>query len=184
MTNIKKILLVSKNSKLINVLPCCNYEVKSVLPDEDFYDYVNNFNMVIMGYDINVLKSIRKHSDVPVIIISENNDKNMVLALNNGADDYIPTPYILPNLLARMAAILRRTTSPSLKVSDGTNKINTLTKREKDVLLLVKRGESNKSIAKKLTLSEITVKSHLSNIYKKLNVSNRTQALLSITNSD
>ena len=53
-----------------------------------------------------------------------------------------------------------------------------LTKREKDVLLLVTKGESNKSIAEKLVLSEITVKSHLNSIFKKLNVTNRTQAVL------
>ena len=49
---------------------------------------------------------------------------------------------------------------------------------EKDVLLLVTQGESNKSIAEKLVLSEVTVKSHLCNIFKKLNVTNRTQAVL------
>ena len=53
-----------------------------------------------------------------------------------------------------------------------------LTKREKDVLLLVTKGESNKSIADKLVLSEITVKSHLNSIFKKLHVTNRTQAVL------
>ena len=56
--------------------------------------------------------------------------------------------------------------------------VNSLTTREKDVLLLVTQGESNKSIADKLILSEITVKSHLNSIFKKLNVTNRTQAVL------
>ena len=51
-------------------------------------------------------------------------------------------------------------------------------KREEDVLLLVTQGESNKSIADKLVLSEVTVKSHLNSIFKKLNVTNRTQAVL------
>ena len=45
-------------------------------------------------------------------------------------------------------------------------------------LLLVTQGENNKSIADKLVLSEVTVKSHLSSIFKKLNVTNRTQLVL------
>ena len=53
-----------------------------------------------------------------------------------------------------------------------------MTRREKDVLLLVTQGANNKSIADKLVLSEVTVKSHLNSIFKKLNVTNRTQLVL------
>ena len=98
--------------------------------------------------------------------------------------DYIVKPFILPNLLARIEAVLRRV-KRSQSQQQGTNvtisqadNFNSLTKREKDVLLLVTQGESNKSIAEKLVLSEVTVKSHLCNIFKKLNVTNRTQAVL------
>ena len=53
-----------------------------------------------------------------------------------------------------------------------------LTDREKDVLLLVTRGYTNKEIAQELFLTEFTIKSHLLNVFKKLNVKNRTQATL------
>lgn len=53
-----------------------------------------------------------------------------------------------------------------------------LTQREKDVLLLIKQGYTNREIANKLYVTEFTVKSHVSNIFKKLNVKNRTRAIL------
>jgi NarL family two-component system response regulator LiaR len=51
-----------------------------------------------------------------------------------------------------------------------------LTKRELEILLLVADGSSNGQLAKKLWVTEQTVKFHLSNIYRKLDVSNRTEA--------
>jgi DNA-binding NarL/FixJ family response regulator len=51
-----------------------------------------------------------------------------------------------------------------------------LTNREREILALVSEGTGNKQIAKKLWVTEQTVKFHLSNIYRKLEVSNRTEA--------
>jgi len=53
-----------------------------------------------------------------------------------------------------------------------------LTEREVDVLRLLAQGKSNKEIALLLTIGEKTVKTHVSNILSKLNVSSRTQAAL------
>jgi DNA-binding NarL/FixJ family response regulator len=51
-----------------------------------------------------------------------------------------------------------------------------LTGREKEVLNLLSRGMLNKEIAKALYISEKTVKNHVSSIFRKLNVQDRTQA--------
>ena len=53
-----------------------------------------------------------------------------------------------------------------------------LTERETDVLRLLAQGQSNQEIARNLNISTTTVRSHVSNILMKLNVSNRTQAAL------
>ena len=55
-------------------------------------------------------------------------------------------------------------------------KISELTKREIDVLKMIASGAFNKEIALTLNISERTVKNHISNIFKKIEVSDRTQA--------
>jgi NarL family two-component system response regulator LiaR len=56
--------------------------------------------------------------------------------------------------------------------------VNPLTERELDILRLVAQGCSNKEIALKLSLSELTVRTHVSNILGKLHLASRTQAAL------
>ena len=53
-----------------------------------------------------------------------------------------------------------------------------LTEREREVLELVARGESNQAIARRLVLSEKTVRNHVSNIFTKLQVADRAQAIV------
>ena len=57
-------------------------------------------------------------------------------------------------------------------------KIHELTSREIEILQLIAQGKNNKSVAQKLMLSELTIKAHLKNIFKKLKASNRTQAII------
>ena len=57
-----------------------------------------------------------------------------------------------------------------------SRQISRLTRREMEVLKLVTLGMLNKEIAHKLEISEKTVKNHVSNIFKKIEVSDRTQA--------
>jgi DNA-binding CsgD family transcriptional regulator len=53
-----------------------------------------------------------------------------------------------------------------------------LTEREREVLALIGKGHSNKEIARLLSISEKTVKNHIANIFFKLHVYDRTQAVL------
>ena len=55
-------------------------------------------------------------------------------------------------------------------------KIESLTKRELEILIQLAGGMFNKEIANNLNISERTVKNHISNIFRKINVSDRTQA--------
>ena len=54
--------------------------------------------------------------------------------------------------------------------------IDSLTKRKLEILKLIAQGLLNKEIAAMLNISERTVKNHISNIFKKIDVSDRTQA--------
>ena len=196
MAELTKILLVDDNPKFLeDVLPFYGYEVKCAHNGVECLEILNSdelFDLVLLdimmpkmdGWE--TLKNIRKTpicKDIPVIMLTAvNEDQKMVTGLKIGADDYIVKPFVLPNLLARIEAVLRRSRTIQNKSQKSNvtinqiNQFNSLTRREKDVLLLVTQGENNKSIAEKLVVSEITVKSHLNNIFKKLNVSNRTQA--------
>src|SRR5205823_7572542 len=53
-----------------------------------------------------------------------------------------------------------------------------LTRRESDILVLLVEGHSNRTISRHLFLSEKTVKAHLAAVFRKLSVSNRTQAAM------
>lgn len=89
--------------------------------------------------------------------------KNAIISVYNG-DTYIE-PTLTPMLNASLAErdVLR-------------DKLNELTKREIEVLKMIAGGALNKEIASTLNISERTVKNHVSNIFKKINVSDRTQA--------
>jgi DNA-binding CsgD family transcriptional regulator len=54
--------------------------------------------------------------------------------------------------------------------------LDVLTTREREILRLVAEGHSNNQLARMLWVTEQTVKFHLSNVYRKLDVSNRTEA--------
>jgi DNA-binding NarL/FixJ family response regulator len=58
-----------------------------------------------------------------------------------------------------------------------------LTPRQREVLAVMMQGKSNKAICRVLNLAEPTVKNHVTAILKALNVSNRTEAVLKVTNA-
>ena len=89
--------------------------------------------------------------------------KKAITAVVNG-ENYIQ-PSLIPILNAKM--VDRDTDSA---------KIESLTKRELEVLKNLSYGMYNKEIAEKLNISERTVKNHISNIFKKIEVTDRTQA--------
>jgi DNA-binding NarL/FixJ family response regulator len=77
--------------------------------------------------------------------------------------------------LARVQAVgVSPTPEPERAVEDDEGAA--LTRREREILALVAEGHSNRELAKMLWVTEQTVKFHLSNIYRKLDVSNRTEA--------
>ena len=198
MGGVASILIVDDNPKfLADALPMYGYEVSVA---EDGIEALKilkdnpNFDLILLdvmmpnmdGWD--TLKAIRKNKETeftPVIMITAvSEDQKVVSGLKIGADDYIVKPFILPNLLARIEAVLRRVNwqkesqpKPEKTLNKDVN-IDALTPKEKEVLALVAKGASNQDIADKLCVRDVTVKTHLNSIFKKLKVTNRTQAVL------
>ena len=198
MDGIASILIVDDNPKFLkDALPMYGYEITiaedgiealKILGNED-----SHFDLILLdvmmpnmnGWD--TLKAIRKNEKtqyIPVIMITAvSEEQKVVSGLKIGADDYIVKPFILPNLLARIEAVLRRSKwqAESAKKEKKINKdvnIDILTPKEKEVLSLLAKGANNQEIANALCVQDVTIKTHLNNIFKKLKVSNRTQAVL------
>ena len=198
MDGIASILIVDDNPKFLqDALPMYGYEVTVALDGLEALKILtenSSFDLILLdvmmpnmdGWD--TLKAIRKNKKterMPVIMITAvREDQKVVTGLKIGADDYIVKPFVLPNLLARIEAVLRRARwqneeQPKAAVSLNKNvNIDALTPKEKEVLALVSQGASNQEIADKLCVRDVTVKTHLNSIFKKLKVTNRTQAVL------
>lgn len=85
----------------------------------------------------------------------------------------------LPSVLAtRFFEYFQTTAKEEAKAAEGENLLASLTMRENEVLELLTEGINYKSIAGKLIISETTVKTHVNNIFQKLQVNDRTNAVL------
>lgn len=186
-----RVLIVDDNSKYLkDALPYYGYEVEVAVDGVQAMKLLRSkiFDIVLLdvmmpnmdGWEtLNAIRSSEITKHLPVIMLTAvNDDKKMVSCLKNGADDYIVKPFILPNLLARMEAILRRSSRRIEPNPERLVSITPLTTKEKEVLTLVAKGLSNGEISEKLFVREVTVKTHLNSIFKKLKVTNRTQAVL------
>ena len=197
MNGVASILVVDDNPKfLADALPMYGYDVTvandglealKILMDKTFDLILLDVMMPNMdGWDtLKAIRNNKKTQYIPVIMITAvSEDQKVVSGLKIGADDYIVKPFILPNLLARVEAVLRRSKwqqEAQPKAEKTLNKdinIDALTPKEKEVLSLVAKGASNQEIADKLFVRDVTVKTHLNSIFKKLKVTNRTQAVL------
>mgnify|MGYP001150000211 FL=1 len=158
---------------------------------------LNESNPEVLLLDINmpekngieVLKQMKEdQSKIKVLILTVHNEMNYLMkAVDIGVDGYILKDsesselkkairavrdgenYIQPSLIPALnSQLLNRDTDK--------DKITLLTNRELEVLVQVANGMFNKEIATNLNISERTVKNHISNIFKKIDVSDRTQA--------
>jgi len=126
------------------------------------------------------LSRIRKqHPSVKVVVLSVSTDESVIqTALKRGASAYIIksiSPIDLPSALRQA---MEGTVYSAIGMPDPANPARAagLTERETAILTALARGLSNEAIGKELWVAEQTVKFHLTNIYRKLGVSNRTEA--------
>jgi DNA-binding NarL/FixJ family response regulator len=106
-------------------------------------------------------------------------DERIVQAIDAGVDACISKATNLPSLGTLIREIVDRNVisalPPAMNESRG-NGHDDLTSREREILGLVADGLTNARIGRELWVTEQTVKFHLSNVYRKLGVSNRTEA--------
>jgi DNA-binding NarL/FixJ family response regulator len=128
------------------------------------------------------LDTIRaRHPGVKVAVLSENQEPDVIEAvLRRGACAFVLksiNPGDLPSVIRQ---VVNRTVFQSLDLesheNEETARASGLTKREVSILQELAGGLTNEAIAKELWITRQTVKFHVRNIYRKLGVSNRTEA--------
>lgn len=170
----------------------CLEKLKTVKPDVLLLD----INMPNKN-GLEVLQEIHKNEwDIKVLILTVHNEvEYLVKAVDIGMDGYLLKDSDFVELKRAITAVMEGENyiQPSLipilnfrlMARDvDKDKINSLTKRELEVLEQVANGMFNKEIANLLDISERTVKNHISNIFKKIEVSDRTQAAVFAIRND
>ncbi len=146
---------------------------------------------------VNGIQALRRLKDMDrntkVIMLTFYEDREYLLeTINLGANGYVlkdaeseslikairdvfgGSSYIYPTLATELVKEFnRREDRVRKRISE-----NNLTKREYEILTLLAEGLNNREIGECLFISEKTVKNHVSNIFKKINVSDRTQAAI------
>lgn len=171
--------------------------ISEAVDGEDCLDKLQVVKPDVLLLDINmpkkngleVLKSLKsKRSKLKVLVLTVHNEiEYLMKAVDIGVNGYVlkdsesaelkkaiftvaeGETYIQPSLIPALNAKM-------IETNKDAEKIKSLTKRELDVLKLLAVGIFNKEVGKRLEISERTVKNHVSNIFKKLGVTDRTQA--------
>ncbi len=138
---------------------------------------------------LEVLEELKSEkTKTKILILTVHNEiEYLIKAIDIGVDGYIlkdsesaelkkaiDTVFNGENYI--QASLIPMLNNRLLKKDIDKDKIESLTSRELEVLIQVTNGMANKEIATNLNISERTVKNHISNIFKKIEVSDRTQA--------
>lgn len=142
-----------------------------MMPEMDGYTFIQN------------IRKDPKTSWIPVIFLSAKSQiQDRIQGLNQGADVYLVKPFEPEELVAQVESSLSQA-KRMLTYSNSGNKTSgiqvpsnvELTPTETKVVSFVSQGLSNREISEKLSVSQRTIESHVSNMLNKTNLSNRTE---------
>jgi DNA-binding NarL/FixJ family response regulator len=130
-----------------------------------------------------------QYPSVPVVVVSGNDDPTVIRrCMDFGASGFIPKTLDIEEMRAAIGAVLKGGvwTPPDIDLDAGIDaetaallaRLTTLTPQQVRVLMMLSEGLLNKQIAYELSVSEATVKAHVSAILQKLGVESRTQAVI------
>lgn len=126
------------------------------------------------------------HPSVPVAVVSASEDANTIRrALTFGAAGFIPKSATLTDMAEAITAVLAGDgwappipDEPDTDVEPIEARIASLTPSQLKILIGLQQGRLNKQIAYDLGVTEATIKAHLTSVFRKLGVQNRTQAVI------
>lgn len=182
-------ILVSELKKRNHLAEQVKYfnDIKTLVRSDSSVD----FDIILLDFDsasysgwevLSYLRSTDKTKHIPVIVLTEMDDETTeVQALNNGAKDFIVKPFSVKKLLARIEAnvvINHALVAVDLDLPEAPQLEKKLTSREIEILTYIINGYTNRQIAEKAFITTLTAANHIKSILKKLNVQNRTQAVI------
>ena len=148
------------------------------------------------GFD-GLLELRTAHPKLPIVIVSALEDPRIVHeAMTCGAAGFIYKSARKPELVQAIRDVMGgsvslpkgyeppQALSQSPRTSDLSKRLASLTPQQLRVLLMLRQGKLNKQIAYELDVGETTVKAHVSEILRKLNVASRTQAVIEVQRMD
>ena len=158
-------------------------------------DLVEHKHIDIAFVDLNLhnesgfefLEWVQRHDKAikTFVITSSSSESDFVKAKNLGIDAYVLKDAFIDDIMYSLKVVDRGGKFYSSNLVDNMGsfteeekKIETLTKRELEVALLLREGYTNAKIAEALFVSEGTVKKHISNIFGKLDMYSRTEVLV------
>jgi DNA-binding NarL/FixJ family response regulator len=159
----------------------------------------DEFDVILLGgstcthVDLSDIVRLTKASpQTPILVAAECDDVDRALTiLRAGARGFLPTSYSLKVLIGALERVRTGGTYVPLALDEALPQATgertdrgpwrELTRRQREVLALIAEGKANKLIAAALNMSESTVKAHVKQIIRRLNVANRTQAALLAT---
>jgi DNA-binding NarL/FixJ family response regulator len=131
---------------------------------------------------LELIKSVREMDDraKTIVLSSYDGDADIQRALDAGAQGYVAKGLVRDELLNAIRTVARGgkhiPAAMAQRLVDHM-KDDAISERETQVLLLVAAGKRNKEIAAELSIAEDTVKMHVRNIFSKLDVTDRTEAV-------
>ena len=153
------------------------------MPEKDGLQTIQSINklgistnvVILSGYDDSDLIYRAMKLGARGYVLKTMASSKLIDAIETVADGKIYLPSVLTT---RFFEYFQNAAKEETKVAAGENLLTTLTGRENEVLDLLTQGINYKSIAQKLIISETTVKTHVNNIFQKLQVNDRTNAVL------
>ncbi|MCP3741863.1 response regulator [Rossellomorea sp. BNER] len=183
LTGFKLVDCVSSSSDIMNLIQ--ELEPQMIVMDVNL-QYKNGVQL------LSEMKSLYPH--IRVLILTENDsEKDFLACLSVGADGYLLKDMSIEQIISSIRTLTQGqpTLHPQLTqklMNYHRHKENKehelLTCREKEVLEALVEGKTNKEIGQSLFISDNTVKIHLNNIFRKLNVQNRSQAIICAIRND
>jgi len=129
------------------------------------------------------LSLLNRHPDAKVVVLTTyDTDEDIYRAIQSGAKSYLLKDMSTDEIIGTIRTVHEGTADLPSVVAERLNQRlqrQALTNREREVLVLLVKGRSNKEIAAALGISDETAKSHLKTLFTKLGVRDRTDAAIS-----